>query len=84
MLKCSIKGCIACVSETLSPPEIVKRWITITADEWPNLDWWAFGGVDKVTFCPTHRTEIFDEIVRQRGLDPSMNPGGGPNPSNRH
>lgn len=40
---------------------------------WPNLDWFAMGGVEKVTLCPTHKKEVFDEIVHQRNLDSSMN-----------
>jgi hypothetical protein len=46
---------------------------SIPTSYWPNLDWWALGGVEKVTLCPTHRAEVFDEILRQRALDPSMN-----------
>lgn len=41
---------------------------------WPNLDWWAFGGVEEVILCPRHRKEIADEIIHQRNLDPGMNP----------
>lgn len=40
---------------------------------WPNLDWWAFGGVDEVVLCPKHRAEVYREIVGQQINDPSMN-----------
>lgn len=42
---------------------------------WPNLDWYAFGGVEEITICPEHKLEIFQEIIRQRGNDPGMNSG---------
>lgn len=51
---------------------------------WPMLDWWLLGGVEQVILCPQHRREVYREIVLQRVLDPSMNPGGGQNPTNRH
>ena len=40
---------------------------------WPNLDWFAFGGVEEVILCPTHKAEVMAEIARQRVSDPSMN-----------
>lgn len=40
---------------------------------WPNLDWYALGGVEQVTLCPDHRVLVAKEIMRQRGIDPSMN-----------
>lgn len=40
---------------------------------WPNLDWWAFGGVEEVVLCPNHRREVASEIAGQRLDDPSMN-----------
>lgn len=54
---------------------------------WPNLDWWALGGVDKITLCPDHKVLVMHEIERQRGLDPSMDEAhrtGRHNPTNRH
>jgi hypothetical protein len=53
---------------------------------WPNLDWWALGGVDKITLCPDHKVLVLHEIERQRGIDPSMDAAasGRQNPSNRH
>ena len=51
---------------------------------WPRLDWWMAGGVDELTLCPAHRREVTREITLQRLRDPSMNPGGGLNPTNRH
>lgn len=42
---------------------------------WPNLDWYAFGGVDQLTLCPLHKLEVYGEILQQRGIDPGMNPG---------
>ena len=51
---------------------------------WPNLDWWALGGVDEIVLCPAHKFAVYDEIIKQRAQDPSMNPGGGQDPSNRH
>lgn len=58
------KSCTCVVDEN---PEIPTTY-------WPNLDWFALGGVDKVTLCPRHRKEVFDEVVSQRAQDPSMNP----------
>jgi hypothetical protein len=46
---------------------------SIPTTYWPNLDWFALGGVEKVTLCPKHKVEVFDEIIKQRALDPSMN-----------
>ena len=40
---------------------------------WPHLDWWKFGGVDEITLCPAHKLEVMEDIIRQRGDDPSMN-----------
>jgi hypothetical protein len=40
---------------------------------WPNLDWWAFGGVEEIIICPDHKLEIFNEIIKQREADPTMN-----------
>jgi hypothetical protein len=51
---------------------------------WPNLDWWMLGGVDELTLCPDHKHLVKNEIMRQRGLDPSMDSGHLPNPTNRH
>jgi hypothetical protein len=73
MLYCDVKGCGAWVSEIFSPREY-KRWLVVTAAEWPNLDWWAIGGVDKLTLCPRCRAGVGDLIVLERALDPSMNP----------
>ena len=50
---------------------------------WPNLDWWMFGGVEEVVLCPFHKSEVYDEILHQRGIDSSMNPEK-PSPYNRH
>jgi hypothetical protein len=50
---------------------------------WPNLDWWAFGGVEEVILCPDHRKIVANMIVEQRELDPSMNPTKR-DPYNRH
>jgi hypothetical protein len=50
---------------------------------WPNLDWWALGGVEQITLCPDHKILVMHEIERQRGLDPSMD-SEKPNPTNRH
>lgn len=50
---------------------------------WPNLDWWLYGGVDEIVLCPDHRVLVTKEIVRQQGLDPSMD-SERPNPTNRH
>lgn len=83
MWHCNIKGCRAWISEILAPKAEVDRWIQITAEQWPNLDWYAFGGIDKITLCPQHRASVFDAIIIERGLDPSMNPKGGPEPGNR-
>lgn len=41
---------------------------------WPNLNWWMYGGVDEIILCPAHKLEVMEEIIRQRGDDPSMNP----------
>jgi hypothetical protein len=54
---------------------------------WPNLDWWALGGVDKIILCPDHKVLVMHEIERQRGLDPSMDAAAilmRQNPTNRH
>lgn len=40
---------------------------------WPNLDWWALGGIEEIILCPTHRRAVLVEIVDQRDRDPSMN-----------
>ena len=82
MLNCDIKGCKESASELLQP-EYAKRFLTVTAEQWPNLDWWAMGGVDKITLCPQHRKVVHDQVVLQRTLDPSMNQER-PNPGNRH
>ena len=50
---------------------------------WPNLDWWAFGGVDQITLCPEHKLEVMREIVKQQINDPSMDQER-PSPYNRH
>lgn len=50
---------------------------------WPNLDWWAFGGVEKVVLCPKHKAEVADEIKLMRFQDASMNPTQR-DPYNRH
>lgn len=50
---------------------------------WPNLDWWLMGGVEEVILCPDHRVLVAKEIVRQQGLDPSMD-SPRVNPTNRH
>lgn|SRR5208283_682413 len=71
------KGPRAC---TCNPPEGTK----VPTQYWPNLDWFILGGVEKVTLCPRHKLEVMGEIVRQRHLDPSMDPGDKPNPGNRH
>lgn len=39
---------------------------------WPNLDWWAFGGVDEIVLCPYHRKDVFNEIAQQRSQDLGM------------
>jgi hypothetical protein len=41
---------------------------------WPNLDWFALGGVEEIVLCPEHKLEVMQEIIKQRGMDPSMNP----------
>lgn len=84
MLHCDIKGCRAFISNVLAPKAEVDRWITVTAEQWPNLDWYALGGVDKITLCPEHRNAVFQSIIIERILDPSMNPKGRPEPGNRH
>jgi hypothetical protein len=40
---------------------------------WPNLDWYALGGVEEIILCPDCKLEVFEEIVQQRASDPSMN-----------
>jgi len=50
---------------------------------WPLLDWWIFGGVDEVVLCPDCMREVYAEICKLRGLDPSMNPES-LSPGNRH
>jgi|SRR6516162_203442 hypothetical protein len=43
---------------------------------WPNLDWFALGGVEEMTLCPEHRVLVAQEIVKQRTDDASMDWGG--------
>lgn len=50
---------------------------------WPNLDWWAFGGVDEIILCPDHRRIIANMIEGMREEDPTMNPTRR-DPGNRH
>lgn len=59
-------------------------WGIIPIQYWPNLDWWAFGGVDKLCLCPDHKVLVAKEIIRQRQQDPSMDSGERVNPANRH
>lgn len=49
---------------------------------WPQLDWWALGGVERIVLCPTHKLEVAALIVEFRANDPTMNPTK-PNPGNR-
>ena len=62
-------------------PSRALRWKIIKADDWPNLDWFAYGGIDKVTLCPDHAEEVAEEIIKLRLHDPSMNPQA-PTPGN--
>lgn len=55
----------------------------IPTSYWPSLDWFAFGGVEEIVLCPQHKKEVMQEIIRQRCLDPSMNPER-QNPGNVH
>jgi hypothetical protein len=77
-LTCDIKGCYRFA---LNYSAYAVRWKTIRAEEWPNLDWFAYGGIDHVTLCPKHAEEVASEILKLRLADPSMNPEG-PTPDN--
>lgn len=59
-------------------------WGIIPVQHWPNLDWWAFGGVDRLILCPDHRVLIAKFIATERMFDPTMDPGDKYDPSNRH
>lgn len=63
---------------------VTPLWGVVPVQFWPNLDWWALGGVDKLILCPDHKILVAHEIVRQQGLDPTMDSEGMRNPSNRH
>lgn len=76
MIHCIIKGCKEFFSEVLGDPAEFKRWAVIKQEDWPNLDWWAHGGIDKVYLCPGHKLDVAACIMIERGLDPSMNAGG--------
>jgi hypothetical protein len=96
MYHCSIEGCKDWVSEIFSPEE-VRRWFIAVPEKrpnsddgeswslvqvWPNLDWWAVGGVDMIVLCPIHKKSVFWEIEKQRKHDSSMDQEK-PNPGNR-
>jgi len=76
MIHCHIKGCQEFMSETFTPAAEQKRWAVIKQEDWPNLDWWAHGGVDKVYLCPGHKLDVAAAVMVERSLDPSMNAGG--------
>lgn len=40
---------------------------------WPHVDWWMYGGVSEIVLCPMHKLDVMEEIIKQRGDDPSMN-----------
>lgn len=67
MLNCTIKGCRNSYSEILGLKSIRDRWFVGTADEWPQLRG-IHGefGADKIVLCPTHRKEVFNEILEMR------------------
>lgn len=86
-----LKPCLCGANPNAQPPEACKcnltcspLWGVVPVQHWPNLDWWAMGGVDRLILCPDHRVLVAREIVRQRYDDPSMDPGGRPDRSNRH
>jgi len=70
-----IRAC-RCGAYNLNEPKACTcdgRGEPIPTSYWPNLDWWALGGVEKITLCPIHRALVLAEIIHQRALDPSMN-----------
>lgn len=51
------------ISERLSKPEEVARWIVVKESDWPQLNWASMGGIDRITLCPLHRKQVFYSIL---------------------
>jgi hypothetical protein len=71
MLRCDVQGCREWASESITP-DLAARFAVIKQSEWPNLDWWALGGVDRIVLCPRHKIEVAAEICKQRANDCTM------------